>query len=431
MGTSTQSYFIDTETSTGNAFSAGKIDLVVDGENPWTRTNHQITMCAKPCTTYYDTITLKNTGCTCMKVWKHIKNVVTVENGITEPEQDYYDANGIGSMKGYWRFEEGAPWDGTVDEVKDRSPYENHGTAHSGAIQSDPGKVGQCAEFDGDDDYIEVECGPGSSLNLETAVSIEAWVYPHSLGGYQAIVSKHRHDTLQRGYYLGLVNSNVQFCLSDDGSTLTCVSSGTIPSNTWTHITATSDASTMKLYINGAQDPNTKVAPSTIHQNTLDLRIGKYDYGGLPRHFDGKIDEVAIWDRALTETEIEDIYNDPGILEGSGNDLDSVILYDMWIDNDDDPSACDPGNGDEWLIHDLDGLHIDDVECNYIPLGVLAPDEEMVIVQSYHMEGDTGNWAQSDQMIFTVEFYAQQHECDDDPFGPSSINARTTGSLPE
>lgn len=80
----------------------------------------------------------------------------------------------------------------------------------------------------------------------------------------------------------------------------------------------------------------------------------------------------------------------------------------MWIDNDGDTSSCDPDAGDIWIIQESEGLHIDDIECYYIYLGSLAPDETMTIVQSYHMEADTGNWAQSDTMTFDIEFFAQQ-----------------------
>jgi predicted ribosomally synthesized peptide with SipW-like signal peptide len=117
MGTATQSYFSDKETSTGNTFTAGTIDLAVseDGttwENPWVRESYEITGSdGKPCETFYDILWIKNVGNNDLDVWKHL--TVPVYSGGAHPESEKdedpnNDINDIASVMWY---------DLTVDDV--------------------------------------------------------------------------------------------------------------------------------------------------------------------------------------------------------------------------------------------------------------------------------------------------------------------------
>lgn len=98
IGAGAFAYFSDTETSTGNTFTAGTIDIDVGGENPWVATYTLDDM--KPSTVGYINFTINNVGGNEVDVWKHIYDVSCDENGIIEPEQDWYDANGITSPPG-------------------------------------------------------------------------------------------------------------------------------------------------------------------------------------------------------------------------------------------------------------------------------------------------------------------------------------------
>ena len=103
------------------------------------------------------------------------------------------------------------------------------------------------------------------------------------------------------------------------------------------------------------------------------------------------------------------------------NDIDRYIHFDMWIDNDGDPSSF--GAGDVWLIQESEGWLLSEnlvdfppvggsgtngVNGYWIYLGTLQPGETMVIVQSFNLDCTVGNWAQSDCLTFTEEFFAQQ-----------------------
>ena len=73
LGWGTYSYFSDTETSTGNVFTAGTIDIAVDGQNPWMKTYSEFLECVKPCQIRWINFTIKNVGDNEVYVWKHIK----------------------------------------------------------------------------------------------------------------------------------------------------------------------------------------------------------------------------------------------------------------------------------------------------------------------------------------------------------------------
>jgi predicted ribosomally synthesized peptide with SipW-like signal peptide len=124
--------------------------------------------------------------------------------------------------------------------------------------------------------------------------------------------------------------------------------------------------------------------------------------------------EVEVWkqlydvvcdENGIIEPE-QDWYDD----ENGGvakNDIDTVILYDLTVDGTN-------------VIEETDGLHISDVASYWIYLGTIAPGGHMDVEQSYHMEADTENWAQSDTMTFSIELFAQQTVGDPQPPPPGT-----------
>ena len=105
----------------------------------------------------------------------------------------------------------------------------------------------------------------------------------------------------------------MSFGLSGDGTNNNSkflLSSNTVPPDTWTHVAATSDGSTMKIYINGVLDPESKTSPSTIHPSAADVHIGQGEFviNGWDYPFNGTMDEVKIYKRALSAQEVEDDY---------------------------------------------------------------------------------------------------------------------------
>ncbi|MCK9312007.1 MAG: T9SS type A sorting domain-containing protein, partial [Bacteroidales bacterium] len=86
----------------------------------------------------------------------------------------------------------------------------------------------------------------------------------------------------------------------------------TITRDVWTHITATFDETTMKIYINGDLSTSESAGFSTIVVPTGDVHIGKWQSKATlwEKPFKGAIDEVKIFSEALTSSEVKDLYND-------------------------------------------------------------------------------------------------------------------------
>ena len=202
-------------------------------------------------------------------------------------------------LVGFWRFDEGSG-----STAYDSSGYNNDGALlpADGPTWTTSGKYNGALIFDGVNDYVRVP--DSNSLDVVSNITLEAWIYPHTVAkDYQVIVCKHNHTDNNRSYYLGLQMDKIAFYLSQDGVTNRILISATsIAANVWTHVAATSDGTTMKLFINGVQDPNTIAAPSTIHAHSYPLIIGAYlpSVTGYQRHFDGVIDEVAVFNEVVS-----------------------------------------------------------------------------------------------------------------------------------
>jgi hypothetical protein len=208
---------------------------------------------------------------------------------------------------GEWHFDEGSE-----EIAMDSSGNGNDGTIYGATWTK--GKLGSALQFDGSDDYIEVS--KSASLDsITNEIALIAWV--------NTPVSA-EHSVMERWLYGSGVNErafefdinddgSIDFGLSADGTSTNSVwltSNNTINANTWTHLAATSDGTTMKIYINGKQDLNTAVPPAGIHPSTTDLHIGKWEYntGIWAKPFNGTTDEVRIYNRALSAEEIKADY---------------------------------------------------------------------------------------------------------------------------
>ena len=84
--------------------------------------------------------------------------------------------------------------------------------------------------------------------------------------------------------------------------------SSDIPLNQWVHVAATYDGSHVRAYINGLQDGASTPLTGSIDNNNAPVYIGKSQF--YPRNFNGRIDEIRIYDTALSGQEIAALYNE-------------------------------------------------------------------------------------------------------------------------
>lgn len=184
--------------------------------------------------------------------------------------------------------------------VVDASGKGNHGVTR-GTIRVGKGKFGQAASFDGIDDWITVN--DSATLDLTTGMTLEAWVYPtQTMSGWRTVINKEQPNGFGAAYYLA-ANSDLN---QPEGAVYTTAwnklyGGPVVNANQWTHLATTYDGSTLRLYVNGAQ-VSSRPQTGGIDVTTGVLRIGGNDYWG--EFFKGYIDEVRVYNRALSAGEI-------------------------------------------------------------------------------------------------------------------------------
>ena len=139
-------------------------------------------------------------------------------------------------------------------------------------------------------------------------MTMEAWIYPTaSQSGWRTIMQREVD-----AYFLNASNDTGALRPSGGGTfngTVAWVTGTTAnPVNTWTHVALTYDGATMRLYVNGVQAAS-QAQTGAIETNSNPLRIG----GNVPygEYFQGRIDEVRVYNRALSQAEIQTDMNTP------------------------------------------------------------------------------------------------------------------------
>ena len=182
--------------------------------------------------------------------------------------------------------------------VSDESGTGNVGTI-SGATRSAAGRFGSALSFDGVNDWVTVP--DAASLDLTTGMTLEAWLRPSALNGWQSAAVKEQTGGLTYGLYSNTNNSrpsaNVFTNTEHDVR-----GTAALGVNTWTHVAAVYDASALRIYVNGTQAASLPLSGAMV-TSTGALRIG----GNQPHGewFAGLIDELRLYNRALTVTEIQ------------------------------------------------------------------------------------------------------------------------------
>ena len=175
----------------------------------------------------------------------------------------------------------------------------NHTGVVSGATWATSGKFGPALSFDGSGGWVTIV--DASDLDLTTGMTLEAWVFPTTTSGVRDILIKEGSSVdiynLYARNWRGRPESNVLI-----GGTNRTAEGTALAANTWTHVAGTYDGTTLRLYINGVQAASTAVS-GPIASSTGPLRIGGNSLWG--EFFQGLIDEVRIYDRALSQAEIQ------------------------------------------------------------------------------------------------------------------------------
>lgn len=200
------------------------------------------------------------------------------------------------SVVGYW----------SMDNISGTTLYDemgaNNGTIY-GATQVG-GKIGNALNFDGVDDYVTFGKNFVGSMDK---FSVSHWIYLDSSQKTRTIFSNYTITSGPNGWVTGISdveNNKVKFYL---GAGNTLYSSYALDIKKWYHVVVTYDAGNPKIYINSTLDASSSGSiafASTYNNNTIGC-LGS----NLAQKFDGYIDEVMLFNRALSPDEISYLYN--------------------------------------------------------------------------------------------------------------------------
>ena len=183
---------------------------------------------------------------------------------------------------------------------RDSSGNGNTGTV-SGATWT-IGKFGTALSFDGTNDIVIVP--DSASLDLTTGMTLEAWLLPARarLSLADRSCSRNRAATTHTVSTGAPARAARARTRSPEGPITTCAAPHRYALDTWTHVAATYDGATLRLYVDGTL-ASSAAATGAISTSTGAFRIGGNTLWG--EYFQGLIDEVRIYNRALSQTEIQ------------------------------------------------------------------------------------------------------------------------------
>ena len=385
IGGGAVAYFSDVETAEDNVFTAGTIDISLDPSDGQDVTTVEGDLDLKPCQVGYTYSCIHNDGTNPCEVWKHIANVDNREHGITDAEAKFY-ADNPGSenwLMSNWIYYDllafrslGYSWSGEVmattkggEEVPIEIEVEDGDCVITWTIDfpidDDPGngimEVGLVIALDGEGE------GPAFQIHNHSwegtgPLDAGTWCYTDWYG-------------LDQGYYgwlTGEGNDDYQ-TLIDDLPWVTCNGERKHDNNHEGVFTITIDKCRLVPELHWALFTN---IGSGFHNFST-------QYLTTP--------EAAAWNAPIVGA---DNYVYAEIAE---------LLQEV-------PFA------DGFTMTGTNG-----VECEWVYLGELEPCEYLCVIQSYHLDRNVENWAQSDRVFFDMEFLAQQIEGDTLPPAPGPV----------
>ena len=190
--------------------------------------------------------------------------------------------------------------EGSGTTATDSSGNGNNGTI-SGATWTTAGKYGSALSFNGASSRVVIS--DSASLHLSSGMTLEAWVSPKTAPTtWQDVIYK-QNDIyfLEAGSSVSKNPPAVGATFSSHGDQFMAGLSS-LPAQTWTHLAATYDGATLLLYVNGAQVASRSMT-DTLASSTNALQIG--GDAAFGQYFNGTIDEVRIYNRALAPAEIQ------------------------------------------------------------------------------------------------------------------------------
>jgi uncharacterized repeat protein (TIGR02543 family) len=223
----------------------------------------------------------------------------------------------LSACVGHWKMND----DATNTTVVDSSGNGNDGTAQQNtSVLHTDGKINGALTFDGTTDYVD--CG---DIDIGTGPrTFAAWVKADSTSGVSTIIGKDTGGATTEAGWLYQSSSTILWKLRNPAGSSIRMFTTTLTTGGWHFLVATYDTTDMHVYFDGVLDdgPLLGAVPDSVPDNSIPLQIGARGNGTYK--FNGTIDNIMIFDRALTIEEIELLYN-----EGNGTETATAIKGDL------------------------------------------------------------------------------------------------------
>jgi glucose/arabinose dehydrogenase len=188
--------------------------------------------------------------------------------------------------------------EGSGNATADVSGNGNLGTL-AGTAWTTAGRFGRALSFNGTTSIVSVP--DSASLGLAPGMTVEAWVRPSAGGGVRTVVGKERTGGLAFALFSSAAGGAPAGSAFLDGTAFTVTGTGALPTDAWSHLAVTYDGGALRLYVGGVQVGSTP-ATGALPLGSGPLRLGATAVFG--QRFAGQLDEVRVYDRALSAAEV-------------------------------------------------------------------------------------------------------------------------------
>jgi hypothetical protein len=251
-------------------------------------------------------------------------------------------------LVGWWRLDEGS---GTT--AFDSSGNGNDATFQGSPAWVEDGKLGKAIKFNGTSDYLAAPDSESLDINGDQ-VSMAAWVNGEDWPAANHVVRKVADTGTGSIYMIRVQPDTVRVYLNTSAGETVIDGTTTLATNEWIHIALTYDGAEARIYVDGQLDVAVDVS-GELTQSDNELRIGRGEPAG---YFMGMIDDVRVYNHALTEDELL------AAMEGGGatypaargpDPANGALHLETWV-------SLSWGPGDFAVTHDVYlGDNFDDV----------------------------------------------------------------------
>ena len=195
-------------------------------------------------------------------------------------------------LVGYWPF---------CGNANDESGNGNDGTVNGATLTEDRFGNDNAAYFFDGNDWIVVP--DNNSLDITQELTLSAWINLSSINSFNCIISKDMNAT-DEGYRLDILNNKLRMIKTNSNNSQ---GNSVLDENFWIHTLVTFQNDTINYYLNGESD-GTFFAQGSITPTLNNLTFGVQNQISTLQFVNGSLDDIGIWNRALTPEEVQELY---------------------------------------------------------------------------------------------------------------------------